>query len=306
MPDPHLPRASNAIVVNVGPTRAIKSLDTIKWPKKGATPVVYLLDASDTPYTLSKKVVIDGNVTIEPADWDHRPSIKLMDSFVPKTKGSSSYVAYDAAFKVNGTFTVRAINTLGGDNIIFLGSTKSAVIDCEFVNMDGGAVWRGTGAKDVYFLNNDTHGKPRGNVYSSYTEFVDKCVIDNSGTDTPVPQGGIMVNGNPIGESPIRIMNVNNCTIIGVTTKPWFYKPGKIWKQDVQLRPASNKVTLVNCHFYLPDIGDMTWRKPAKRIEYVEFVNCILDKSPLIHAGTGTVKYTTSNVSGKMMTKTSK
>jgi hypothetical protein len=113
-----------------------------------------------------------------------------------------------------------------------------------------------------------------------------------------------MVNGNPIGEAAIRIMNVDDMTMIGVKTKPWFYAPGKIWKQDVQLRPASKSIKIINCSFYLVDIGDMTWRKPALPIQNVTITDSILDKGVHITSGVGTVRIINTKVAGSIWNKT--
>jgi hypothetical protein len=172
--------------------------------------------------------------------------------------------------------------------------------------MDGGAMWRGSGGDNIYFKDNEVHGIPRANVYSSYTNTVHKCVIDNSGTDVPVQQGGRMVNGSPIGEAAIRSMNVDDLTLIGVKTAPWFYKPGKIWKQDVQLRPSSHHITVINCDFYLVDIGDMTWRKPAHPIDQVDFIDCTLAKTPSLQKGIAKVTLTNCTINGKVVTKSLK
>jgi hypothetical protein len=170
--------------------------------------------------------------------------------------------------------------------------------------MDGGAVWRGNGAKAAYFYNNEVRGKPRANVYSSYGGTVGTCVIDHSGTSVPVQQGGRFVNGNPVGEAAIRIMNVNSLTLKGIRTTPWFYKPGQEWKQDVQLRPSSNIIKVINCNFYQVDVGDMTWRKPALPISRVEFTNCTFAKSPNVTAGVKTIVFSNVKIGGSTVSKT--
>ena len=129
------------------------------------------------------------------------------------------------------------------------------------------------------------------------------CVIDNSGTDIPVRQGGQIVKGKPIGEAAIRIMDADDLTLIGIKTMPWFYKPGYEWKQDVQLRPASKHVSVIDCDFYQVDIGDMTWRKPSHKIDRVDFLDCMMTKSPSLQPGVGVVTLTSCCVKGKMMTK---
>jgi hypothetical protein len=129
-------------------------------------------------------------------------------------------------------------------------------------------------------------------------------VIDNRGTNIAVPQGGSIVNGNPQGETAIRVMNVNDLTLINVKTKPWMYKPGQIWKQDIQIRPSSKSVKIINCNFYIADVGDMTWRKPAQPVQSVEFVNCTMKTMPHITAGAKSVKLTGCVVNGKSVSAT--
>ena len=208
-----------------------------------------------------------------------------------------------ASVRVTGSFTIKGFNTIGGENAILLGSAKNAVIDCEDMHMDGGAIWRGDGANSVYFKNNEIYGPARANVYSSYNYTVHTCVIDNSGIEVPIQQGGHIVKGTPIGEAAIRVMNVDDMTMIHVKTLPWFYKPGKEWKQDVQLRPASKHITLIGCSFYQPDIGDMTWRKPAHPIDRVDFIDCTLVKMPQVHPGANIISFSNCTINGKLVNK---
>ncbi len=301
IPAPHFATDAFVRVVHIGPTRDIKTLKDVKWPGTKDAPTEFVLDYSKTPYVLGQ-YYLNGKLWIEPADWDNRPTLQLANTF-KKSKKSNSIVAGNPSLNVNGTLIIRGMNTIGGIDTVLLGSAKTGNIDCENVHMDGGAMWRGSGGNDIYFQDNEVHGIPRANVYSSYTNTVHKCVIDNSGTDVPVQQGGRMSNGNPIGEAAIRIMNVDDLTLIGVKTAPWFYKPGKIWKQDVQLRPSSKHITLLDCNFYLVDIGDMTWRKPAHPIDRVDFIDCTLAKTPSLQKGIAKVTLTNCNVGGKIVTK---
>ena len=185
-----------------------------------------------------------------------------------------------------------------------LGSSECGSIVAENVQMDGGAIWRGNGAKSAYFRNNKIYGRPRANVYSSYGGKVGTCVIDNSGHDVPVTQGGRIVNGNPVGEAAIRIMNVNDLTLKGIRTKPWFYTSGKVWKQDVQLRPDSNIIKVINCNFYQVDVGDMVWRVPALPIDRVEFTNCTFVKMPNVTSGVKMIVYDNVKVGSNTINKT--
>jgi hypothetical protein len=123
-----------------------------------------------------------------------------------------------------------------------------------------------------------------------------KVVIDNSGTKVPVQQGS--------KEAAIRFMNVNDLTLKGVITKPHIGSGGRILKQDVQLRPASKSFKIINCHFGIIDIGDMTWRKPAKPVENVTITDSILDKGVHITSGVGTVRIINTKVAGSIWNKT--
>ncbi len=64
-------------------------------------------------------------------------------------------------------------------------------------------------------------------------------------------------------QAAIRIMDTNNLTIKNVITKPRF-SSGRVFKQDIQLRPSSNSMNLIGCTFYIADVGDMTWRKTRR------------------------------------------
>ncbi len=288
----------NGNVIYIGPDRAVKSLNSVHWPNKGDKPVKFLLDPSSTPYSVSHRFIY-GNVTIEPADARHRPTIKLPPQFDSSGNGG------DGTLRVVGSLTIRNINTVGGERAVLLGSSEGAKVVAENIRMtDGGAIWRGSGAASAIFHDNEVLGKPLMNVYSSFGGRVGTCVIDHSGTDVPVPQGGRMKNGQPVGETPIRVMNVDDLTLIGVTTKPWFYAPGKIYKQDIQIRPASKRVRLINCNFYIADVGDMAWRKPALPIESVEFINCTMNSLPHVTPGAKLVKLTNCTVHGQSVTTT--
>jgi len=286
-------------IVNIGPSRAIKTLSAAPWPSKGQT-VKFVLDYSSTPYVVKNRQV-SGNLTITAADPGKKPVLKLGASY--KQHGGKM-VAGDGSLKVFGTLNISNVKTVGGDNTIFLGSVSGANIDCENIEMDGGAVWKGTGANNVVFKNNIIHGNPRGNVYANWNNRVKSCIIDHSGTSVPIPQGGRFVKGNPIGESPIRVMNVDSLTLKGIKTKPWFYKGGKIWKQDLQIRPSSGTIKVIDCNFYIADVGDMVWRKPALKIRSVEFINCTMKKMPHLTGGVLSCKMTNCLVGGARMTKT--
>jgi len=119
-----------------------------------------------------------------------------------------------------------------------------------------------------------------------------------------VQQGGVVTGGSPKGEAAIRFMNTNYLTMIGVKTKPFFYKPGVIWKQDVQLRPTGTLYKIVNCNFYVVDVGDMAWRKPALPLKEVQFINCTFAKTPHITSGVGTVKIINCKIGGSTVNKT--
>jgi hypothetical protein len=302
IPAPHFATDAFVRVVHIGPERDIKTLKDVKWPGTKDAPTEFLLDPSDTPYVVGQ-YFLNGKLWIEPADWDNRPTLQLANTFKKKSKSSNSMIAGNPSLNVNGTLIIRGMNTIGGEDTVLLGSAKTGNIDCEDVQMDGGAVWRGSGGNEIYFKDNESLGIARANVYSSYTNPVRSCVIDNSGTDVPVLQGGRMVNGNAIGEAAIRIMNVDELSLIGVKTTPWFYKPGKIWKQDVQLRPSSKHITVIGCDFYQVDIGDMTWRKPAHPIDKVDFIDCTLAKLPSLQLGIAKVTLTNCVVNGKNVTK---
>lgn len=289
-------------VIHIGPKQAVKSLNNGEWPSKGGTPVEFVLDYSSTPYSLDKHS-LSGNLTIVPADTNHRPTIKLGSAY--KKQNSSTWIAQNPTIMVSGSLTVKNVNTVGGTDTIFLGSTTTGNIDAENVRMtDGGAMWLGSGGNNIYFKNNDILGKPRKYAYSNFNHTVNNCTIDNSGTSVPVQQGGVIVNGQPVGEAAIRIMDVNKLVLKHVTTRPWFYKSGKEWKQDVQIRPSANLVQVIDCNFYQPDIGDMTWRQPAKPIKEVDFIGSHLTRSPNITNGVSVIKFSDTLIGNTKTTKT--
>jgi hypothetical protein len=289
-------------VIRVGPNESVKSLNSVTFPKAGQTPVEILLDYSSTPYTLSQHYLY-GKLTIVPSDSSRRPTIRLGSSY--KKQNASTYIAQNPTIMVAGSLTVKNINTVGGTDTIFLGSTSTGNIDAENVRMtDGGAMWLGSGGQNILFKNNDILGKPRKYAYANFNHMVNTLTIDNSGTKVPVQQGGSIVNGQAVGEAAIRIMDANKVILKGITTRPWFYKSGQEWKQDVQLRPSCNLIQVINCNFYQPDVGDMTWRSPAKPIQEVDFIDSHLTKSPNITNGVSTIKFSNTLIGGTKTTKT--
>ena len=274
--------ATTGTVVHIGPTQAVKSLDAAKWPSKGQS-VTFLVDASPTPYKLSHHGVF-GNVTIEPSDPSKRPTFQL--------QGTNYPTIYS-----NGMVTIKNINTIGGSKIILTGSNPHGSLDVENVKMlDGGSVWNGQGVNSAYFKDNEVYGVPYDYVYANFTGVANKVVIDNSGTKVPVQQGS--------KEAAIRFMNVNDLTLKGVITKPHYGSGGRILKQDVQLRPSSRSFKIINCHFGIIDIGDMTWRKPALPVQNVTITDSILDKGVHITSGVGTVRIINTKVAGSIWNKT--
>ena len=114
-------------------------------------------------------------------------------------------------------------------------------------------------------------------------------------------------NGSADGEAAIRVMDVDTLDLIGITTTPkWIYKSGHEWKQDVQLRPSSDLIKVIDCNFYQPDIGDMTWREPAKPINEVDLIDSHLTKSPNITNGVKMITFSNTLIgsSARALTKT--
>jgi hypothetical protein len=292
---------SSTNVIHIGPNEAIKSLADVTFPSANAAPVTYVLDSSSKPYQVSKTNIY-GNVTIEAADPNNMPTLALPSSF--KVDSGGGYTADGASFTVYGTLTIRDMNITGGGDTVLLGSEPGANILSEDIHTDGGAIWRGSGLNDGTFIDSVVVGNPRANVFSNYDNTANKVVIDNTATDLAIPQGGRIINGNPIGEAAIRMMDVNTLTMIHVATKPWFYKSGEEWKQDVQLRPSSGSMTLEDCSFYQADIGDMTWRAPADPINYVELDNCTMTLAPHITDGVKEVKLVDCVAAGKKVSET--
>src|SRR5581483_6574020 len=70
-------------VVHVGPTQAIKSLDAVKWPGQNSTAsLTVIVDYSPTPYSVAHHGFW-GNVTIEPSDASHQPTLQLEQTNYP-------------------------------------------------------------------------------------------------------------------------------------------------------------------------------------------------------------------------------
>ena len=270
-------------VVHVGPSEAVKSLDAVKWPARGDTSALdVVVDYSSTPYSVGHHGFW-GNVTIEPADPAHPPTLKLEQTNYP-------------TFYSNYKLTIRNLKTVGGSKGILTGTNTAGSVDVENVTMtDGGSVWRGQGCVNAVFKNNNVFGVPYDYVYSNFTGVAKNVLIDNSGTSVPVPQG--------TKEAAIRFMNVDNLTIRNVVTKPHF-NGGRILKQDIQLRPASKTMNIIGCKFYIADVGDMTWRKPALPVQSVTFTNCTMTLMPHITSGVKTVRLVNCRVGGKLVTKT--
>ena len=199
-------------------------------------------------------------------------------------------------FYSNYKLLIKNIKTVGGSKIILTGTNTKGSVDVEGVNMmDGGAVWRGQGAVNAYFKDNNVYGMAYDYVYSNFTALAQNVTIDNSGTKVPVQEG--------MRQAAIRIMDTNNLTIKNVVTKPRF-SSGRVFKQDIQLRPSSKSMNLIGCNFYIADVGDMTWRKPAEPIQSVTFTNCTMVMLPHITSGVKSVKLVNCIVGGKKVSKT--
>jgi hypothetical protein len=239
-------------------------------------------------YSVSR-IAIYGDVEITAADPNNEPVFKLDGNGDPTLNVSSNLI-------------INNIKVQGGSKVILLGSIAGACINAQNITMtDGGGIWQGSGGDNLYFRDNDDLGKPATYVYSNFDHAVNDCTIDNSGTDVPIPQGGsVSSNGTVTGETAIRVMDVNNLTIIAVKTQPFFYKPGHEWKQDIQLRPSSDLIRLIDCTFYNPDVGDMTWRSPAHPVDEVDFINCTITKDVSLEAGAKLVKFENTTIAGKL------
>lgn len=270
-------------VVHVGPTQAIKSLDAVKWPANSShAKLDIILDYSATPYSVAHHG-FGGDVTIEPANPNMQPTLKLAPTNYPTLY--SNYKLY-----------IHNIKTVGGNKGILTGTNTGGSVDVEHVTMtDGGAIWRGQGCVNAIFKDNDDLGMAYDYVYSNFTGIAQNVLIDNSNTKVPVQEGP--------KEAAIRFMDTNNLTIKNVITKPWFNN-GKVSKQDIQLRPASKVMNIIGCTFYVADVGDMTWRKPALPIQSVTFTNCTMTVIPHLTAGVISVKLVNCLVGGKRMTMT--
>jgi hypothetical protein len=207
----------------------------------------------------------------------------------------------DPTLRVVNNLVINDIKTQGGSHAILLGSAVGANINAQNITMtDGGEIWLGSGGNNVYFRDNDVFGNTYKYVYANFNDTVNDCTIDNSGDSNPVKQGGTVSGGTADGEAAIRVMDVNNLTIIGVKTTPFYYKPGQEWKQDIQLRPSAQLIRLIDCTFYNPDIGDMTWRSPAHPVNEVDFIDCTITKDVSLEAGAKLVKFENTTIAGKM------
>jgi hypothetical protein len=292
-----LPVSTN--VVHIGSKQSVKTLNNAKWPGKGQS-VTFVLDPGT--YSVSPRFVV-GNVSIVAADPAHPPTISL--PAVYKMKTAAKYIGGNGTLYVLGSLNVRNVKTTGGENALFIGTSSSGKVDAENVNMtDGGAIFRGSGGSSVLLKNIQSEGIPRANFISNYDHNIGTVVVDNRGTSTPIQQGGHIVGGQPIGETAIRVMDVNTLYLVGVTTKPWFYKPGREWKQDVQLRPSSNIIKVIACNIYQPDIGDMMWRLPAQPINEVDLIDSHFTKSPNITNGVKVIKFSNTLIGANKVTKT--
>jgi hypothetical protein len=252
-------------------------------------------------YSVSPRFVY-GNVSIVAANASNPPTLSLPPVY--KKQSGSKYIGGNGVLYALGSLNIRNVKTTGGENTTFLGTSTSGKIDAENVKMDGGAIYRGSGGSTVLLKNIQSSGIPRANFLANYDHNIGTVVFDNRGVSTAIQQGGHIVGGNPIGEAAIRVMDVNNLVLIGVKTRPWFYKPGREWKQDVQLRPSSNKIQVIACDFYQPDVGDMTWRLPAKPINEVDFIDSHLAKGPNITNGVKLIKFSNTLIGSSRVTKT--
>jgi hypothetical protein len=269
------------------------------WPGRGQSITLSLAPGS---YSLSSRFVY-GNVSIVAADSAHPPTINLPQVF--KKVSAAKYLGGNATLYVLGSLNVRNVKTTGGENAVFVGTSSSGKVDVENVNMtDGGAIFRGSGGSTVLLKNIQSGGIPRTNFIANFDHNIGTVIFDNRGTSSALQQGGHIVSGNPVGEATIRVMDVDSLTLIGVTTRPWFYKPGREWKQDVQLRPSSNIIKVIDCNFYQPDVGDMTWRSPARPINEVDFINSHLTKGPNVTNGVKTITFSNTLIGSSKVTKT--
>ena len=271
-------------IVHVGPTEAVKTLDAVKWPAVGSTASLeVIVDYSATPYSVGHHG-FGGNVTIVPANAAKPPTLKLQPTDYP-------------TFYSNYKLLIKGIDTVGGSKIILAGTNTKGSVDVEDVNMlDGGARLAGTGRGQRLFQGQQRlRSTPYDYVYSNFTGIAQNVTIDNSDTNVPVQQG--------TRQAAIRMMDVDNFTMKHVITKPYLIN-GKVYKQDIQLRPSSKTMNIIDCTFDIADVGDMTWRSPAMPIESVVFTDDTMLQLPHITAGVKSLKLVNCLVAGKKVTKT--
>jgi hypothetical protein len=273
-----------ATVIYVGSSRSVKSVDqALNETGKGKN---YEIIVDPGTYTVSHHALY-GNVTITASNDSNEPVFKMSGNDYP--------TLYN-----NGNLIINHVKITGGGHVIVMGSTPGSNINAQDITTDGGAIWIGSGGNNIYMRDNDVFGKAYKYVYGNFNNIVNSCTIDNSGDSNPIPQGGSVSGGSVSGEAAIRVMDVNDLTIIGVKTTPFFYKSGQEWKQDVQIRPSSDLIRLIDCTFYNPDIGDMTWRSPAHPVDEVDFINCTITKDVSLEAGAKLVKFENTTIAGKM------
>jgi RTX calcium-binding nonapeptide repeat (4 copies) len=276
---------SGATVIDVGSSESVKTVDAaLKMTGKGKT-----VDIVVDPGTYSvSSTSIYGNVEITAADASNEPVLKIAGND-------------DPTLNVVNNLIINDIKTQGGSHGILLGSAVGANINAQNITMtDGGEIWLGSGGNNIYFRDNDVFGNTYKYVYGNFNDTVNSCTIDNSGDSNPIKQGGTVSGGNVDGEAAIRVMDVNDLTIIGVKTQPFFYKPGQEWKQDIQLRPSAELIRLIDCTFYNPDVGDMTWRSPAHPVDEVDFIDCTITEGVSLEAGAELVKFENTTIAGKV------
>lgn len=288
--------------IAVGRDRPVKDLSKIQDGNE------YVLDFGTYDFP---SVTVKKSLTIRSAVSDSRATLKFKSSWgalptggpdLGSPKSSGSIICY-------GTCTLKDVKTSGGEGVIIFNSQPNSTLLAQHIDMDGGGILRGSGARSVQLLNVQSTGRPTAYFIANFTNPVSNVLVDFSGNTLPVQQGGHCSNGKPtcdntkaVGEAAIRFMQADHVVLKSVKTKPWLFDGKHEWKQDLQLRD-SNLIEIFNSEFSIVDIGDMAWRKPPKLTNEVRFTDSSVTTQVHLVPGWKKIVYKNTKVAGKVLNR---
>lgn len=290
--------------IPVGPTRTVKDLSKI------ADGNEYVLDWQAAPYNFpAGTLTIKNSLILRSANPNARATVHFNSSWAALPDGrpnEGQVVADGRSINCYGVCTMKDLKTSGGEGVVIFDTQPGSTLLVQRVDMDGGGILRGSGAKSISIVNVQSNGRPTAYFIANFTNLVQEFDVDLTANTMPVQQGGQCVNKDPkcakgvqYGEGPIRIMDTQHLVMKGVKVVPWLYDGVHVWKQTAQFRGMSGKYEVSGSTFHQASIGDIKDQAvPAHTLDEIDFTNCSFDIWADIDPGIKKIVYFNSKVGG--------